>query len=517
MAQLRRKWLIPALLLVALAAFYQATSSSGANDYELASAADPIGLRPVDCWFGELRHGPATECYFMQVREDHADDQSRVISFPLLIFRAPQQSEPANPVLHLGSGGPGAANHLDGRQSIESILDAYDQLSVDIGRDLYIIDPRGTGLSTPLLTCDLYVDNELERLGRHLSLIEEWQSVDRDYIQCIEQFKQQGIDFNHYNSAAIVQDIEALRAAIGVDRWVLVGVSYAAVYAQFIARYYPATVEAMILDSPVFPAIKAHHNYVQRVLAPYEMLFKHCGDEDGCANDQESEQLQAEFWRLQRHLNLYPLEMRVVNPYTQTRIPVILNGERFLSAIAEGIYGKEIFTELKQVMQDLSTGSTRSIYPYVKSLLAYLLDRNYGDVSSDAHFCYEGKPFTDYDLMHQLTDELPAGYIRDTSKLSLDWPDQCDLMEIKAGSPELAQAVAIATPTLFLQGTLDAVTPLSDVEMQIANFSHSDLLTYDQSHDILGSSPCAQQMAGHFIQHKSVGDAAEVCQSVVAN
>ncbi len=511
MANIQR-YLLITLLLVAFAAHGDTVKRLDDAGFDLASATDPIGLKPVDCWFGELRHGPDSECFLMQVRENHADQRSRIISFPLVIFRAPHQSAPANPVLHLGSGGPGAANHLDSRQSIGSFLRAYAQLSLGIGRDLYIIDPRGTGLSNPLLTCDLFVDNEPGRLGRNLSLLEDWKSVDQDYIQCVKRFKQQGIDFNQYNSVAIVQDIEALRTATAVDRWVLVGVSYPAVYAQFIARYHPASVEAMILDSPVFPAIKKHHNYLQRVMAPYEMLFKQCGDVDGCANDREAELFQQEFWRLHAQLNAKPLRMKVMNPYTHNKIPVILNGERFLSAVAEGIYGDEIFTELKQLMQDLSTGNTSSIQPYVESLLAYLLDRSYGDVSTDAHYCYEDKPFVDYDLIRQLTDQLPAGYIRETSKLSIDWPDQCELMEIKPGSPELAQAVTTPTPTLFLQGTLDAVTPLSDVESQIDNFSQGELLTYDLSHDILGSSACAKKMAGYFIQHKALGNSAEICQ-----
>ncbi len=507
-----QRYLFVTLLLVAFAADGDSVKRSDQAGFDLATAADPIGLKPVDCWFGELRHGPETECYFMQVRENHADQRSRIVSFPLVIFRAADRSASANPVLHLGSGGPGAANHLDSRRSIGSILRAYAQLSLGIGRDLYIIDPRGTGLSTPLLTCDLFVDNEPGRLARHLSLLEDWKSVDQDYIQCVNQFKQQGIDFNQYNSVAIVQDIEALRKATAVDRWVLVGVSYAAVYAQFIARYHPARVEAMILDSPVFPAIKKHHNFLQRVMAPYEMLFKNCGDADGCADEQEAELFKLAFWQLHAQLNDKPLSMIVLNPYTSKKIPVVLNGERFLSAVAEGIYGDEIFTELKQVMQDLRAGNTSSIHPYVESLLAYLLDRNYGDVSSDAHFCHEDKPFIDLDLIRQLTDQLPAGYIRDTSKLSIDWPDQCELMEIKPGGPELAQAVTTATPTLFLQGTLDAVTPLSDVESQIDNFSQGELLTYDLSHDILGSSACAKKMAGYFIQHKALGQSAEICQ-----
>ena len=500
------------VLLVAVTVYRGFDSRADRKNFDYASETDPVGLQAVDCWFEADDDWPQSECYFMQLPENHADPQSRLVSFPLLVFRSQNLFKSANPVLHLGSGGPGAANQLDSKLSVESILQAYDELSLDIGRDLFIIDPRGTGLSTPLLTCQLYVDHELERLNQNLSLIEVWTSSDQDYIQCIEQFKQLGIDFNYYNSLSISRDIEALRKATAVKQWTLIGVSYAAVYAQFIARFFPDSVEAMILDSPAFPSLKKHHNYLQRVMAPYEMLFSQCGDEDGCADEKESESLQARFWEMHAHLNQNPLKLRVVNPFTRNRIPVILNGERFLSAVAEGVYGTDIFRELKQIMRDLAAGDTRSIYPYLKSHLAYLLDRRYGDVSADAHYCYEDKPFIDFDLIRKLSDELPAGYIRDTNKLWLDWPDQCERMEVRPGSPELARAVAIDTPTLFLQGTLDAITPLSDVESQRTYFPDSELLTFELSHDILGSSGCAEIMAGYFIQHKTLGKLGNVCE-----
>ena len=480
--------------------------------FDDATETDPLGLKPVDCWFRAEADWPETECYFMQVRENHADAQSRIVSFPLVIFRTDRLFKSANPVLHLGAGGPGAAFHLDSEESIEAILVAYDELSLAIGRDLFVIDPRGAGLSTPLLSCETYVDHEVDRLRQNLALMESWHLSDQDYVHCIRQMKQQGVNFNAYNSASILRDVEALREAMSVKQWVLVGVSYAAVYAQFLARHYPQTVEALILDSPVFPNLKAHHNYLDRVLAPYKMLFKNCGDEDGCASDEESEQLQADFWTLHDDLNENPLPMRVENPYTEREIPVILNGERFLAAVSEGVYGTEIFKELKKIVSDLGAGDTGSIHRYFESYLAFLLDKTYGDLSAEAHYCFEDKPFLDFDLMRQLSDALPAGYIRDTTKLSLDWPDKCDLMGIQPAGPEWAEAVTIEQPTLFLQGALDAITPLSDVEIQQENFQHSELLLFDLSHDILGSSHCAEKMAGYFIQHKTVGNVEAICE-----
>jgi pimeloyl-ACP methyl ester carboxylesterase len=267
----------------------------------------------------------------------------------------------------------------------------------------------------------------------------------------------------------------------------------------------------MILDSPAFPDRKLHHNYLRRVMAPYDMLFKYCGDEDGCSDPRESRQLQRAFWNLYHELNRSPLRVVVKNPYTGRRLPVVLNGERFLGAVSEGVYGSEIFRQLKHILHDLEDGDTRSLYPYLKSYLVFLLDQTYGDLSAEAHYCHETKPFTDFDLIRRLSDELPAGYIRATAKLSIDWPDNCAQMAVTAGAPDLAQALETDTPTLFLQGTLDTITPLSDVEARRESFSNGALLTFDLSHDVLGSSTCAEALVADFVRTGVMQDKAVAC------
>lgn len=508
-----RTGVYPAMvLLVAYACCFELFADSKSANFTFATATDPLGLKPVSCWFEAGKDWPESQCYDMQVRENHADSKSPLVSFPLVVFKSTQSTQTSNPVLHLGAGGPGGSLHLDSKESVKGILEAYDALSLDIGRDLYLIDPRGAGLSRPLLTCIDYVDHEVDRLAKNLTFKEKFDLSYQDYSHCIERFKQQGIDFNFYNSIAIIHDVELLRKALQIDQWVLVGVSYAAVYAQFLARYFPETVEALILDSPVFPAIKIHHNYLERVLTPYRLLFQNCGDEDGCADENESLQIQALFWGIHKHLNNHPINLIFSNPNTRKKLPVSFNGERFLNAVSEGVYGTQIFTQLKQILIDLNVGNARSVYPYFKGYLAFALDKFYGDISAEAHYCFEDKPFIDFDLIRKLSNDLPQGYIRETAQLALDLPDFCEQMDIKAGNPELGRAAIIDSPTLLLQGTLDAITPMIDIKKQIANFRQSELLTFDLSHDILGSSSCAEKIAAIFIKNKKIGRNEEICE-----
>jgi pimeloyl-ACP methyl ester carboxylesterase len=57
----------------------------------------------------------------------------------------------------------------------------------------------------------------------------------------------------HYTTADSVQDIEAVRAALGVDRMILYGTSYGTKVALDYAAAYPQHVEKLVLDSVVVP------------------------------------------------------------------------------------------------------------------------------------------------------------------------------------------------------------------------------------------------------------------------
>ena len=142
----------------------------------------------------------------------------------------------------------------------------------------------------------------------------------------------------------------------------------------------------------------------------------------------------------------------------------------------------------------------------------YMLDRAYGDVSAIAHYCFEDKPFTDYELIKSLNDELPQGYIRDTARLSMEWDDYCDEMRITSGAEKLVMSTPTSVPTLFLHGRLDSVTRLVDIEANLTYFTNHRLITFDLAHSILTSSECGEIIAAKFIANKSLEQNQLVCR-----
>lgn len=468
--------------------------------FKLAGDDGRFGFKPVDCWFTSEPDWPYSECYFMLVPENHGKPGGRVVSFPVVVFRSKALFSSRAPVLHLGGGGPGAPMNFNSAESVRSIWEYHDEMSLKQGRDLFAIDPRGSGLSQPLLSCDTFVDHEIARFKRNISFKQEWDEVKQDYYQCIDRFEAEGIDISTYNSLSIARDIETMRTAANVDQWVFIGVSYGANYAQIIAAEYPGSVESMVLDSATFPNLKGHHNFVERTMAPFLAVYAYCDSDPSC--DEPIADFKQRFWKLHKDLNANPVNVEV--EHNSEKIPLVLNGERYLAAVMEGVYGVEIFADLPRIIAELEARKVESIMPYLEYYVAYMLDRSYGDVSAAGHYCYEDKPFTDFKRMTTLVDELPLAYIREIALLTMDWPDYCDRIQTEPSDPVVAGAPTIDIPTLFLHGELDTITPLSDVLSQKQRFKYSQLVSFSLSHSILTADECAELVAADFVRDYNV-------------
>lgn len=491
------KYLAATLLIVSLgtAACYTVLRQPVAqHSWPTVDADDATGLRPVDCWFGEGLE--PVECYQMQVPERRGEATSRMITFPVVVFRHAAELE-RSPMLMLGAGGPGAPMALDDAEAMRNMVESLAMASLRQGRDLVVIDPRGAGLARPLLTCESFVDGERKRLRQNLSLRDEIVSVTADYQRCIDDLIATGIDLGTYHSFTIAHDIEALRRAAGIERWVLLGVSYAANYALTVADEFPGTVESMVLDSAFVSRVPLHQRYIEQTTRPFRLLYNYCRYDPGCSNSIED--VRARFWGLHARLNAAPVSLELELGDGRGRTPVALNGERFIATILNGTYDLQIYRDLPWIIGELERGEFTTFEPYLWAYVDYLLDPVWGDVSGMAHYCYEEKPFIDFARIRELIEQLPAGYLRETAPLFLDWPDHCAQMRITSVAPRLVPSRRLETPVLFLHGELDVVTPLSSVRRIQRYFDHSRLVRFDLAHGILGASDCARLLVSRFV------------------
>jgi pimeloyl-ACP methyl ester carboxylesterase len=176
----------------------------------------------------ELRWGSCVDfegvtCATLSVPLDRAGVDPGTIN--LRIGRAGKTS--GKTLMYL-SGGPGGA----GLSEMLSIMPNFPYL-VDNYR-LIGYDQRGTGRSGLLRCPRLEKDPQLRNTAAA--------------AECAEQI---GIARRHYTTPDSVQDIEAIRAELGVEQLTLFGISYGTELALAYARAYPEHVERLVLDSVV--------------------------------------------------------------------------------------------------------------------------------------------------------------------------------------------------------------------------------------------------------------------------
>ncbi|HEV7774714.1 MAG TPA: alpha/beta fold hydrolase, partial [Conexibacter sp.] len=127
------------------------------------------------------------------------------------------------------AGGPG--------QAAVPLLDAFASVLRPLlrSRELVVFDQRGTG-GSGRLRCPALASGR----GSLASVIG----------RCATEL---GARRTAYTTAASVEDVEAVRAALGVDRLILYAASYGTKVALAYAAAYPQHVERLMLDSVVLP------------------------------------------------------------------------------------------------------------------------------------------------------------------------------------------------------------------------------------------------------------------------
>ena len=465
------------------------------------------GLHQARCWFDQDLAWPMKDCFFMVVNEDPHDASSSLIGFPVVKFfvRPDLQEQVKNPVLHLGGGGPGSPL---GIQFPNDIWSQYGSLVLGAGRDFYVIDPRGVGMAQPRLHCLEGLDSVRRAIGEDIDREEEntvWLS---GYRACKQRLDEEGRDLSNYNSRVVARDVELLRRAFGVSRWVLYGVSYGSRYALTIARDYPDSVEAMILNGAAFPNLPGVDRPAKALRSALNKAFSYCESAGTCV----AESLEQRFWDLMESLNQTPLVVDGLNEVPE----YVLTGSRLLDLTLWSLYDADFFQKMPDFVTDMELRKTGMPRELIDNYLSgYYLDPTYSDPIFESHFCAEVHPFVDYVSVR----EDARAYNEHILNLVVSGGDYssrlCELWSVATAEAIESRPVVTSIPTLFLQGALDPATPIEYLDGQRQHFDeHAVLVFQNSSHGGSVHSACSMNVASYFIEHKQLGQMPRSCDGI---
>jgi len=145
------------------------------------------------------------------------------------------------------------------------------------GRDIVLIDARGTGKSNPL-HCDFGgSDKDLQ------GYFNDFLPLDQ-VTACRDQLAKRA-DLTQYTTSRIVDDVEAVRKKLGYKQIDLYGTSYGTRVAIEYMRRYPKNVRTAILDGVVPPSLHTSETFAADAQSSLNRVIELCLADASCSGN----------------------------------------------------------------------------------------------------------------------------------------------------------------------------------------------------------------------------------------
>jgi pimeloyl-ACP methyl ester carboxylesterase len=417
----------------------------------------------------------------------------------LFVKRIRAQKRPRRGALVVLAGGPGqsATEAFEG-DGIGVLAPAFRH------RDLIVFDQRGTGRSG-LLRCRALERSNLFDAGRAAG-------------RCAGRL---GARRFHYTSRDSVEDIEALRVALGLHKIAIYGTSYGVKVALGYALTYPANVERLVLDS-VLEVDGPDPLYLPTLEAIPRVLRSLC--RSGC--DSFTADPLDDLARLVRRMGARGLRGQVVDPHGRRRPARLSRGELFLMLIA-GDFDPALRAALPGAVRAALDGDTMPLLRLGRRSFSVEGEPPPPRLLSTALFtattCEEMRfPWA------RATPPDPAQRQRDAAAAAALIPDAaffpfdraslldndllqlCDRWPASPVEPAFGPGPMPDVPVLLLEGEDDLRTPVEGAQRVAAQFPQAKLVVAPATgHSTLGSdaSGCTERAFAHFFRDQPVSTA----------
>lgn len=372
-----------------------------------------------------------TLCGTFAVPEDPADSEGRMLALNVVVVPAWGRNPAPDPVFLL-AGGPGQG-------ATEAFAPMVSVLR-DVGRarDLVMVDQRGTGRSDPL-DCD-----PPKTLAEQLAETFEVE----DLAACRDR---QEADLTRYTTPIAMDDLDAVRAALGYERINLLGGSYGTRAALVYLRRHPASVRTVVIDGVAPTSMALPLSFARDAQRAFERLFEDCAGSASCRTAFPDPRGDLE--RLLARLETTPARVEVEHPRTGEPTELTITRHTFAGALRGILYVPELAALLPLAVERALAGDYR---PFVAAATAFA--EGIKDQMSTGMFlsvvCAEDVPRIAEDAVARETDGtlLGAHIVRLVQQACALWPTA-------TLPPGYADPVVSDVPALVLSGELDPVTP----------------------------------------------------------
>lgn len=450
------------------------------------AAQQKAGALKIKPYVFESAGGVKTDAEFgtLLVPEKRSDPQSNLIELAFVRFKSTAKN-PGPPIVYLG-GGPGASGIDAARGTRFPLFMALREIG-----DVIAFDQRGTGASKPNLLC---WDRNVIPLDVPPSREVMLKSLREASRLCASYWTaKQRVDLTGYNTNENADDLEDLRKALAAKQLSLWAISYGTHLALTTIRRHPRSIHRAILAGTEGP----DHTYklpsnIQKHLEDLSAVIK---------SDPEIGKDVPDFLALMKsvfdRLDAEPAVVEITDPRTRRKVSVIVN-KFVMQYITADYIGTTDTDKFPRFYYQASKGdftipasmwlnySREGINP----AMAFMMDCSSGQTAARRARILQEEKNT---LLGNLSDHL--------------FPDICDEWKAPDLGDEFRSPVRSEVPMLFISGTLDARTPVSNAEEYRTGFPNSTHIIIENavhSDPLFLSSPKIKEGMLEFLKGKPV-------------
>jgi pimeloyl-ACP methyl ester carboxylesterase len=422
------------------------------------------------------------------VPENRKDPNTKLIELVFVRFKS-TSATPGPPIIYL-AGGPGGSGIAAARGTRFPLFMAMREVA-----DVIALDQRATGNSAPDLDCPQTLDYPLDRPGDREEILRLFKQKARE---CAEHWKSKGVDLSAYNTNESADDIESLRVALGAEKVSLWGISYGTHLALATIRRHEKSIHQAILAGIEGPAhsFKLPSN-IQANLEKINLLVK----ADASLNKQIPD-LIAMMKSVLERLEKQPIQLETTDQQTRQNVKVTI-GRFDLERLTASVVGNEAVAQIPAIYHALFHGNMSN--PILSVLPRRVYAERRGQIGSAMPFAMDCASGVSKERRQRILSEARGTLLRNS--IDFPFPEVCEGW----GVPDLGEGfrspVKSKVPTLFISGTLDARTPVSNAEEVRKGFAKSVHLIIDgavHSDPLFLSSPKVKEVMLEFLKEKPI-------------